>query len=60
MTTEEKEEQKDQNVNSDGYRFAKLHEVDLAYQNYTVKNYNNHFTLEELVEQVLQNHHLFS
>lgn len=47
---EEKEEQKDQNVNSDGYRFAKLHEVDLAYQNYTVKNYNNHFTLEELVE----------
>lgn len=47
---EEKEEQKDQNVNSDGYRFAKLHEVDLAYQNYNVKNYNNHFTLEELVE----------
>ena len=31
-------------------RFPKLTQVDILYQNYKVANYNNSFTLEELVE----------
>lgn len=30
-------------------RFSKLNEVDLSFKNYKVANYNNNFTLEELV-----------
>lgn len=32
------------------YRFSKLHAIDLQYRDYKVQNYNNTFTLEELVE----------
>src|SRR5574344_162364 len=31
-------------------RFAKLHDIDLQYKTYKVQNYNNTFTLPELVE----------
>ena len=31
-------------------RFSKLHEIDIEYKDYKVQNYNNTFTLEELVE----------
>ena len=31
-------------------RFAKLHDVDMQYKNYKIQNYNNSFTLPELVE----------
>ena len=48
--TEEDETNEEENVNVDGVRFAKLNEVDIAYQSYTPQNYNNTFTLEELVE----------
>ncbi len=48
--TEKVEEKQDDNVNADGIRFAKLNEVDLMYANYTIKNYNDSFTLPELVE----------
>ena len=48
--TEEVETKEEENVNADGVRFAKLNEVDIAYQSYTPQNYNNMFTLEELVE----------
>ena len=34
----------------DKYRFSKLHAVDVEFANYKVQNYNNTFTLEELVE----------
>lgn len=33
------------------YRFSKLHAIDLQYRDYKVQNYNNTFTLEELVEE---------
>ena len=36
--------------NLDGYRFSKLHAIDLEYRDYKVQNYANTFTLEELVE----------
>lgn len=54
---------KDKDVNEEGentenlddidlsdVRFSKLHMIDLEYQKYTVANYNNNFTLEELVQ----------
>ena len=31
-------------------RFSKLHAIDLKYKGYVIQNYNNNFTLEELVE----------
>ena len=31
-------------------RFAKLHDIDVAYKDYKLQNYNNTFTLPELVE----------
>ena len=34
------------------YRFSKLHAIDLQYRDYKVQNYNNTFTLEELVEDI--------
>lgn len=36
--------------NLDNIRFSKLHAIDVEYMNYKVQNYNNTFTLEELVE----------
>ena len=44
------EEKQEENVSADGIRFAKLNEVDLLYANYAVKNYNDSFSLPELVE----------
>ncbi len=39
-------------LDDDGnYRFSKLHAIDLQFRDYKVQNYNNTFTLEELVEQ---------
>lgn len=34
----------------DSYRFSKLHAIDLQFRDYKVQQYNNDFTLEELVE----------
>lgn len=34
----------------EGKRFAKLNNIDKEFANYTIKNYNNSFTLPELVE----------
>lgn len=48
-TIEEKEESKD-NVDTTTSRFPKLTQVDNEYSTYKVQNYNNNFTLEELVE----------
>jgi hypothetical protein len=31
-------------------RFSKLHDIDIQFQNYKIQNYNNTFTLPELVE----------
>ena len=36
--------------NLDNIRFSKLHAIDKEYMNYKIQNYNNTFTLEELVE----------
>lgn len=33
------------------YRFSKLHAIDLQFRDYKIQNYNNSFTLEELVEE---------
>ena len=48
-TIEEKDESKD-NVDTTTSRFPKLTQVDNEYSTYKVQNYNNNFTLEELVE----------
>ena len=37
----------------DNTRFAKLNALDLEYANYVVKNYNNNFDLEQLVELII-------
>ena len=42
-------EEKEDN-NKDGIRFAKLNDIDNQYADYKIVNYNNNFTLEELVE----------
>ena len=39
-----------ENQNADGIRFAKLNNIDELMAGYKVQNYNNSFTLEELVE----------
>ena len=39
-----------ENQSSDGIRFAKLNNIDELMANYKIQNYNNSFTLEELVE----------
>lgn len=46
--TEEVETQDE--VAGDGQRFPKLASVDEAFAKYKIQNYNNTFTLEELVE----------
>ncbi len=38
------------NGDDDGKRFAKLNHIDEEFKTYVIKNYNNNFTLEELVE----------
>ena len=49
---ENKEKQDEvETLEDDGnYRFSKLHAIDLQFKDYKVQNYNNTFTLEELVE----------
>ncbi len=47
--TEEVSENKNEVVASD-VRFSKLSTIDKEYEKYKIKNYNNSFTLEELVE----------
>ena len=39
-----------EDVDLSNVRFSKLHAIDIDYQNYKIQNYNNTFTLEELVE----------
>ena len=47
---EENPEKNKENVDTTASRFPKLTAVDNEYANYKVANYNNDFTLEELVE----------
>ncbi len=47
---EASEEEKNLDGNLDGYRFSKLHAIDLEYRDYKIQNYGNTFTLEELVD----------
>ena len=37
-------------ISDDNIRFSKLHAIDVEFKDYKVQNYNNTFTLEELVE----------
>lgn len=48
--SEEVPETTEETDNGDGYRFAKLHSLDEEYASYQIKNYNDTFTLAELVE----------
>jgi len=43
-------EEENNEVGVDGVRFSKLALIDEKYANYKIQNYNNTFTLEELVE----------
>ena len=49
---ENKEEitEKDENINTTNSRFPKLTLIDQQFANYKVKNYNNDYTLAELIE----------
>ena len=49
---EEKTDSGDDNLDGDldSYRFSKLHSIDLQFRDYKIQQYNNTFTLEELVE----------
>ena len=49
LDEEDPNDKKDE-VSTEEGRFSKLHAIDLDFQNYKVQNYNNTFTLEELVE----------
>lgn len=51
-SSEQSEENKDDNLDGDldSYRFSKLHAIDLQFRDYKIQQYNNSFTLEELVE----------
>ena len=46
------EEDKVEEISDDleNVRFSKLHAIDVEYKDYKIQNYNNNFTLEELVE----------
>jgi hypothetical protein len=46
----EEEEGDETTAKTTDIRFAKLHDVDVQYKNYKIQNYNNAFTLPELVE----------
>ncbi|NLA33133.1 MAG: hypothetical protein GX864_04270 [Mollicutes bacterium] len=48
--TEEPGEESEEEVSDDNIRFSKLHEIDLQYANHQIENYNNTFTLPELVD----------
>ena len=50
ITSEETESTETLDGDADSYRFSKLHAIDLEFRDYKVQNYNNTFTLEELVE----------
>lgn len=47
----EGEEDKALDEDDSKYRFSKLHAIDLQFRDYKVQNYNNTFTLEELVDE---------
>ena len=44
------EEQTPEDEINNGIRFAKLNDIDMEYADYKITNYNNQFTLPELVE----------
>lgn len=48
---EEGEENNEEEVADDGIRFTKLNAIDIEFKDYKLQNYNNTFTLEELVTQ---------
>lgn len=51
LSEEENKEDVEQLEEDDSnYRFSKLHRIDKEYLTYKVQNYNNSFTLEELVD----------
>ena len=53
LSEEENKDKKDdvETLEDDGnYRFSKLHAIDLQFRDYKIQNYNNTFTLEELVD----------
>ncbi len=49
-TEEVGEDGKEKDINADGVRFSKLALIDQKFANYKIQNYNNNFTLPELVE----------
>ena len=49
-TEEVGEDNKEKDINADGVRFSKLALIDQKFANYKIQNYNNNFTLPELVE----------
>ena len=49
-TEETSDNKKDAVQDGEGYRFPKLFQIDEQFQKYKVQNYNNSFTLPELVE----------
>ena len=44
------DEEQEDDIDLSRVRFSKLHAIDLKYKSYVIQNYNNNFTLEELVE----------
>ena len=48
--TEEVSDETEKDINADGIRFSKLALIDQKFANYKIQNYNNNFTLPELVE----------
>lgn len=46
----ESDREKDATPDGEGIRFPKLHSIDEAFANYKIQNYNNNFTLPELVD----------
>ena len=44
------EDSNDEDISADNIRFSKLHAIDLEFKDYKPQNYNNTFTLQELVE----------
>ena len=49
-TEEAKTEGETEEISDENIRFSKLHNIDKEYLNYKVQNYNNTFTLQELVD----------
>lgn len=50
LESESSEENSDGNVDLENIRFSKLALIDERFKDYKIQNYNNNFTLEELVE----------